>query len=209
MSLESLHHKVFASLYDNVNGAAERTWLGRAREELLAGVTGDVIEIGGGTGANIEHYRDARRVVVTEPDDAMRTRLDRNHLARAKVPVELSADPAEALQFPDDTFDVAVSTLVLCTVPNPRAALGELRRVLRPEGRLLFIEHVRGEDGPRLRWKRRLEPAWSWFALGCRITQDTVGLLEREGFDVDVHRVHEPSRVPPIVKPFVAGEARP
>ncbi len=208
MSLRTLHHKVFATLYDRFNGAAERSWLGRAREELLADVEGEVIEIGGGTGANLEHYRAADRVVVSEPDEQMRARLEGKKLALAKVPVELSGDPAEALDYPDDRFDAAVSTLVLCTVPNPRAALGEIRRVVRPGGRLLFIEHVRGDDGRRLRWKHRLEPAWSRFALGCRLTQDTVGLLEREGFTVDVHRVHEPRRVPPIVKPFVVGEAR-
>lgn len=209
MSTASLRHRAFAALYDTFQSAAERTWLGRAREQLVGGVEGEVIEIGGGTGANLEHFHAARRVVVTEPDDEMRARLEHKRLGLATVPVELSADSAESLGYPDDSFDVAVSTLVLCTVPHPRAALAELRRVLRPGARLLFIEHVRGEAGRRLRWKRRLEPAWSWFALGCRLTQDTVGLLEEEGFAVDVHDVHEPRKVPPIVKPFVIGEARP
>lgn len=204
----ALHHKAFAALYDPLQRAAERSWLGRAREELLGEIEGEVLEIGAGTGASLPHYRRAGRVVAAEPDREMRRRLAEK-AERAAVPVEVVDWPAERLEAPDGTFDVVVSTLVLCTAPEPRRALAEVRRVLRPGGQLWFIEHVAGDDPRRLAWKRRLEPMWSWFALGCRLTQDTVSMMETEGFTVDVTDVLEPNHVPPIVKPFVVGTAAP
>ncbi len=202
----SLHHKAFALLYDPLNSIGERTWMGRAREQLVGPATGQILEIGAGTGANLSHYEQAERVVLTEPDVEMRERL-RSKLGQASVPVEVSPDSADHLDFPDASFDVVVSTLVLCTVPDPAATVAEARRVLRPGGKLLFIEHVRGDDSRRLKVKRFVEPLWSWVALGCRITQDTVGLLEQAGFAVDVTEVMEPSKVPPVVKPFLMGVA--
>jgi SAM-dependent methyltransferase len=135
-------HPIFAALYDPIGASKERRWMGGRRRRLLAGARGVVLEIGGGTGANLAHYRDVDRVVVAEPDPFMRRRLARK-LEDARVPVEISAAGAEELPFPDGSFDTVVSTLVLCTVPDQESALDEVRRVLRPGGRLLFIEHVR------------------------------------------------------------------
>ena len=135
-------HRLFAALYDRMNATVER------RQALLSGARG---EVGGGTGANLPHYRDVERVTLSEPDPFMREKL-----VAAGVPVEVSDAGAEALPAPDGAFDTVVSTLVLCTVPDQRAALREVRRVLRPGGRLLFIEHMRGE-GRAARWQDRIE----------------------------------------------------
>jgi ubiquinone/menaquinone biosynthesis C-methylase UbiE len=157
-------HPIFAALYDGLGAAAERGWMGRRRSRLLAGAAGSVLEIGGGTGANLPHYRDAGRVVVSEPDPFMRGRL-RRKLVRARVPVEVSESGAEDLPFRDGSFDAVVSTLVLCSVPTQEKALAEVRRVLRPGGRLLFIEHVRGE-GSVARVQDRVLPLWSRLLSG-------------------------------------------
>ncbi len=200
-------HRIFAALYDPLGRVAERGWMGERRSALLAGVRGEVLEIGGGTGANLPHYRDAERVVVSEPDPFMRERL-RAKLGDARVPVEVSEAGAEALPFEDGSFDAAVSTLVLCTVPDQRAALREIRRVLRPGGRLLFIEHVRGE-GRAARWQDRIEPLWRRLFAGCHPNRDTVDAIEAAGFRVEpLERF-----VPPVplasLTPHVQGAATP
>ena len=140
--------------------------MGKRRTDLLADAHGVVLEIGGGTGANLPYYRDVERLVIAEPEPFMREKL-RPKLAQARVPVEISDADAQRLPFADESFDTVVSTLVFCTIPDPQAALMEIRRVLRSaEGRLLFLEHVRGE-GKVARWQDRVQPLWSWLLAGC------------------------------------------
>ena len=198
-------HPIFAALYDGLGAAAERGWMGRRRSRLLAGAAGSVLEIGGGTGANLPHYRDAGRVVVSEPDPFMRGRL-RRKLVRARVPVEVSESGAEDLPFRDGSFDAVVSTLVLCSVPNQEKALAEVRRVLRPDGRLLFIEHVRGE-GSVARVQDRVLPLWSRLFAGCHPNRDTLGSIQAAGFEVGkLDRFVPPGPFTGLV-PHVQGEA--
>jgi ubiquinone/menaquinone biosynthesis C-methylase UbiE len=197
-------HPVFAAFYDALGAAAERGWMGRRRSRLLAGASGAVLEIGGGTGANLSHYRDAGRVVVSEPDPFMRGRL-RRKLGRARVPVEVSESGAEDLPFRDGSFDAVVSTLVLCSVPNQGEALAEVRRVLRPGGRLLFIEHVRGE-GSVARVQDRVLPLWSRLFAGCHPNRDTLGSIQAAGFEVGkLDRFVPPGPFTGLV-PHVQGE---
>ena len=183
-------HRLFAALYDRLGRSAERGWLGERRAALLSGARGEVLEIGGGTGANLPHYRGVERVTISEPDPFMRAKLWPK-LENARVAVEVSDAGAEALPFPDDSFDTAVSTLVLCTVPEQGAALGEIRRVLRPGGRLLFIEHVRGE-GSVARWQDRIEPLWRRLAAGCHPNRDTVASIETAGLRIEALERFEP-----------------
>ena len=198
-------HPIFAALYDGLGAAAERGWMGRRRSRLLAGAAGSVLEIGGGTGANLPHYRDAGRVVVSEPDPFMRGRL-RRKLVRARVPVEVSESGAEDLPFRDGSFDAVVSTLVLCSVPNQEKALAEVRRVLRPGGRLLFIEHVCGE-GSVARVQDRVLPLWSRLFAGCHPNRDTLGSIQAAGFEVGkLDRFVPPGPFTGLV-PHVQGEA--
>lgn len=176
-------HRFFAAAYDWLNAPAERGWLGKRRERLLASATGTVLEIGGGTGANLPHYLDVERVILVEPDPFMRAKLYPK-LQVARMPVEVVAAPAEALPYPDSTVDTVVSTFVLCTVADVVASLAEARRVLRPGGQLLFLEHVRGE-GRAARWQDWLEPLWQRLAGGCHPNRATVAAVERAGFVID------------------------
>jgi ubiquinone/menaquinone biosynthesis C-methylase UbiE len=173
-------HRVFAASYDLMVRWMERGWLGEKRGELVGGLTGRVLDVGAGTGANLPHYRAATEVTLAEPDPAMRARLEAK-LHTAAVPVRVSDAPAEGLPFPDASFDAVVCTLVLCTVEDPERALGEVRRVLVPGGRLVLIEHVRGE-GRLAVWQDRLTPLWRRLAAGCHLNRDTAAALRRAGF---------------------------
>ena len=179
--------------------------MGDRRRRLLAGAWGAVLEIGGGTGANLAHYRDVDRVTITEPDPFMRRRLEQK-LTGARVPVEVSASGAEALPFSDGSFDTVVSTLVLCTVPDQGAALDEVRRVLRPGGRLLFIEHVRAA-GAAARWQDRVEPLWRRLHGGCHPNRDTVAAIEEAGFEIESFESFRPPDSLSVLMPCVQGSA--
>lgn len=196
---------IFAALYDPLGFCIERLWMGERRARLLKGAQGAVLEIGGGTGANLPHYCDVERVTIAEPDPFMRRRLGQK-LESARVPVEVSAAGAEALPFHDGSFDTVVSTLVLCTVPDQESALDEIGRVLRPGGRLLFIEHVRA-TGSTARWQDRIEPVWERIFGGCHPNRDTVAAIEEAGFEIETFE----SFYPPVplsgLIPHVQGSA--
>jgi len=198
-------HPIFAALYDPMSASAESRWMGERRRRLLAGARGAVLEIGGGTGSNLPHYRDVDRVAVAEPDSFMRKKLGQK-LAEARVPVEVSDAGAEALPFPDGSFDTVVSTLVLCTVPDEASALDEVRRVLRPGGRLLFIEHVRAA-GSAARWQDRLEPLWRRLLGGCHPNRDTVAAIEEAGFEIETFESFYPPDPLSGLMPHVHGSA--
>lgn len=198
----------FAAVYDRMNAMMEAGFLGKRRATLVGPLRGRIVEIGSGTGANLPHYRDADLVACTEPSAPMRERL-RTRAGAAAVPIEIHDAPAERLPFADDSFDVAVSTLVLCTVDDVDATLGEVRRVLRPGGRLVFIEHGGGATGKRGAWQRRLDPIWTRVGCGCHLTRDVRANLERAGYDVVDFEQFEPRRTPPVLLPFACGVAVP
>jgi ubiquinone/menaquinone biosynthesis C-methylase UbiE len=193
-----------ARLYDPFLALGERRGMRERRRSLLAGAHGRVLEIGAGTGLNLPHYPGAdSELVLAEPDPGMRARLARRAAGSARV-VDASA---EALPFPEDSFDCVVSTMVLCTVADVDATLSEVRRVLRPGGRLLFVEHVRS-DAPRLaRRQDRLAAAWHAFGSGCRCNQPTLALLTASGLSVDRVETGAWRGMPRIVHPLVAGHA--
>ncbi len=201
-------HPVFAWCYERMARAEERAGMAAIRRDLLAGATGRVLEIGAGTGLNFRHYPSAvTEVVATEPDPHMLRRA-RSGAGDAQGPVEVVQAAAESLPFDDDGFDTAVATLVLCNVQDPPAALGELRRVLRPGGRLLFFEHVRSERPAHARWQDRLERPWGWVAGGCHPNRDSVAALERAGYRLEGLR-RFPFGPPSLTRPHVAGAATP
>lgn len=193
--------RVFTLLYDPFVARAERAGLGAARGELLRQANGRVLEVGAGTGLNIPHYPREAEVVYTEPDRHMAKRL------RAKG-VEVVEAAAETLPFPDASFDVVVSTLVFCTVPDLQAALRDVRRVLRSGGNLLFLEHVRAAPGSKLeRWQRRLRGPWKTFACGCHCDRDFLHALAAESFVIEDVREENWRFMPPVVRPVVIGTA--
>jgi ubiquinone/menaquinone biosynthesis C-methylase UbiE len=205
-------HRIFAALYDRLLEESERKGLGDLRSQLLSGAAGRTLEIGAGTGLNLEHYPLAvTRLVLTEPDLHMATRL-RSRLAETTpvAPAEVVEASAEELPFDDTSFDTVVSTLTLCTVGDPERAAAEAKRVLRPDGRLLFIEHVRDEEGTgRARWQDRLERPWGWVAGGCHPNRDTRQVLARTFATVDADDAEFPGSGTALVKPVITGSARP
>lgn len=200
---------VAARLYDRVMRGVEEAGLATWRTELFAGLAGDVLEIGAGTGRNLDHYPTTlRRLVLTEPDRHMRAQLDRRFVTSGRVAQVVDA-PAESLPFPDATFDAVVSTLVLCSVADQRASLAEIRRVLRPGGKLVFIEHVAAQGRPRrLRWQHRLEPVWRRVAGNCHLTRQTEQELLAAGFRLESCERASMRKAPPVVRPVIRGIAR-
>ena len=155
--------------------------LERLRAEACAGLAGTVVEIGFGSGRNAPHYPPAvTRVLAVEPSDVA-LRLGRDRVARRGVPVQRAGRDATRLPLPDGSVDAALSTWTLCTVPDPAAALAELRRVLAPGGRLHLVEHGLAPDPRVARWQRRLEPLQRRVAGGCHLTRDVPGLLAAAG----------------------------
>jgi SAM-dependent methyltransferase len=197
-----LWNRIFAAAYDPFLARAERLGIAAEREALLRGATGKVLEIGAGTGLNVAHYPAGADVTFTEPDPYMARRLRR----RGADVVEAVA---EKLPFPDASFDTVVSTLVLCTVPDVPATLREVRRVLRPDGRLLFLEHVRADPGSSLeRWQDRLHGPWHAFACGCNCNRDLLASFSAAGFSVDEVAPRSWRFMPPLVRPVLVGTAR-
>lgn len=176
-------HRVFAALYDRVLAPVERSVLGPRRAALVGDLTGRVLDVGAGTGANLPFFRRASDVVALEPDPAMRRRLA-ERVADCPVPVTVGGSGAGVLPAGDGSVDAVVFTLVLCTVPDPVAALAEAHRVLRPGGRLVAIEHVVGHGRPAV-WRRRLAPVWEKVAAGCRLDRDTEAAVAGAGFTLD------------------------
>jgi ubiquinone/menaquinone biosynthesis C-methylase UbiE len=203
----SLWGRIFAASYDRLMAGTEAATLHAHREALLAEASGRVLEIGGGTGANLPFYGEAvEALAVTEPEAPMARRLE-HHLRDHSVPVELLQARAEELPFEDDRFDTAVSTLVLCTVDDQAQALGELRRVLKPGGRLLFIEHVRSEEPKLARWQDRLNGLQQRIACGCNCNRPTVDNMKAAGFTITSLEQDVLRKAPPIVRPLVVGAA--
>lgn len=203
--------RLFAAVYERLISASEEAGVRDWRRALLADLHGDVLELGAGTGLNLAHYPAAvRRLVLTEPDRHMRAKLTARLEVEPPAPaaVEVVDAGAGRLPFDDASFDAVVSTLVLCSVPDPVAALAEVRRVLRPGGRLVYLEHVAADHEPaRLKWQRRIEPVWRRVAGGCHLTRETLRSIEAAGFDVADHRRESMRKASPLVRTTERGAA--
>lgn len=203
--------RLMAALYDAVMRDMERACVDAWRRELLVDVRGDVLEIGAGTGTNVHHYAGLERLTLAEPDVYMRRRLRSRVDRLASSPARsLAIVPwtAEALEAADASFDVVVATLVLCSVREPAAALDEIRRVLRPGGRLVFLEHVAADNPQLLAWQRRLEPAWVRLVGNCHLRRDTARIIEDAGFHLDRIVRESAQKTFPIVRTTIRGVAR-
>ncbi len=197
--------RLTAALYDPFFWLAERAGLAARRRALVAQARGRVLEIGAGTGLNLAHYDAGLDLVLTEPDEAMAERLRARVAALRPATVVLAG--AEALPFEDGAFDTVVSTLVLCTVPDPEAALRELHRVLKPGGRLLFIEHIRSESPRWARWQDRLNAPWRAFAEGCNCNRATLDMLARSPFGLGAVERGSFRAMVPLIRPLAVGAA--
>jgi ubiquinone/menaquinone biosynthesis C-methylase UbiE len=195
---------VFAAIYDRMMQRGEESSMGERRRKLIADARGRALEIGAGTGANIQYYPDGlEQLILAEPFEPMRRRLERKVRESGSSARTLDAS-AEALPLEDDSLDTVVSTLVLCTVDFPDRTLAEVARVLAPGGQLLFIEHVRAPSPRMARWQDRLETPWRHFAAGCRCNRATIASIAAAGFSTEYEEAHWKGG-PPIVASLVIG----
>ena len=202
----TLRARFFATMYDRQMAKTEEAGLRAWREALLAGAAGDVLEIGSGTGGNLPCYGPAvTSLTMTEPQPPMLRRLQRA-ASRHTQDVTILRAPAEDLPFDNGSFDVAVSTLVLCGVDDQPRALRELRRVLRPGGRLLFIEHVRSSDPGRARLQDRMN--WlNRLVVCCDCNRPTLDSIREAGFSVTQVEHTALPKAPKFVSPAIMGTA--
>ena len=210
MPAERKGHPLFARFYARVSPGMDTQGMAGYRQRALAGLAGSVVEVGAGNGLNFAHYpAEVAGVLAVEPDPYLR-RIAREHAGRALVAVEIRDGVAERLPAADGSFDAAVVTLVLCSVADQRAVLAEVRRVVRPDGQLRFIEHVRA-DTPGLRRVQRVLDATVWPPLGgrCHVSRETLATIAGAGFTVvqsEAFRFPQ-SRIPSPAAPHVWGIA--
>jgi ubiquinone/menaquinone biosynthesis C-methylase UbiE len=198
---------LFAAGYDSFMARPEKAVLGGHREALLRQVSGRVIEIGGGTGANLPFYGPGvNELVITEPEEPMARRLERK-LSGYSLPARVVRARAERLPLEDESFDFAISTLVLCTVEDPEAALHEIHRLLTPSGKLLFLEHVRADSARLARWQDRLHDVQFRIGHGCHCNRRTLESIQGAGFSVGELERSQLRKAPPIVRPLIVGVA--
>lgn len=198
--------RLVSSVYDPFLWLGEQRGMRERRAALLRTAHGRTLEIGAGTGLNIQHYPPAvDELLLTEPSPAMASAL-RRRAADVDRRTTVVAAPATELPVEDASVDTVVSTLVLCTVPDASAALAEIARVLRPGGRFLFCEHTLSDHPALAAAQRRLARPWAAFAIGCRCDRP---LLENITTALSLDRVeHSTWRgMPPLVRPLIAGSA--
>jgi ubiquinone/menaquinone biosynthesis C-methylase UbiE len=182
---KDFQHPRFARLWLQMAERAGRKGATAHRIRILEGLSGRVVEIGAGHGPNFSLYPETvTEVVAMEPDDTLRSHAE-TAIKDASVPVTVLDAHADAIPEPDDSFDAAVASLVLCTVPDPRSALAELARVLRPGGVLRFYEHVRSDKVWIGRFQSAITPIWSRAGGGCHLDRDTLGYMREVGFVID------------------------
>ncbi len=199
--------RLFAVIYDRSLAATEEAGLGDRRAALLAGAAGRTLEIGAGTGVNLERYPDAvDELILTEPFEPMARRL-RERVAAAGRDAQVIVAPAERLPAEDSSIDTVVVTLVLCTVGDLPATLDEIARVLKPGGRLLFIEHVRSDDPRVARKQDRYERPWRFVAHGCHPNRDTVAAIDASPLRMSELEHGRMPKSPQFVRPLIQGVA--
>jgi len=209
MSAGAVHHPIFARVFDRLVRKADPEQA-EHRRELVRGLRGRVIEVGAGNGINFPNYPpEVTEVVAVEPEGYLREKAAQA-AASASVRVTVLDGLADALPFEDGAFDAAVTSLVLCSVPDQSRALAEIARVLKPGGELRFYEHVLATDPKVARLQNRIEPVWRFCGGGCHPNRDTPGAIEAAGFRIERCRrfPFKPGPLMTVVEPHVIGVAQ-
>ncbi len=198
-----------AFFYDSLLAKSEEACLTEWRSELVKHVHGNVLEIGAGTGANILFYpKNGIELTLSEPDKHMRTQLEEKVKDEGLDHVTISSHTIEENHKPDATFDCVVSTLVCCSVPNLASAFSEIKRILKPDGYFIFLEHVGAEKGTRRRrWQNRLTPLWCKISGNCHLNRETEIAFKNAGFTFKEIKRESMRKATPLVRPTIRGIA--
>ena len=198
-----------AFFYDSLLAKSEEACLMEWRSELVKHVHGNVLEIGAGTGANILFYpKNGIELTLSEPDKHMRTQLEAKVKNQGLDHMTISSHTIEENHRPDATFDCVVSTLVCCSVPNLASAFSEIKRILKPDGYFIFLEHVGAEKGTRRRrWQNRLTPLWCKISGNCHLNRETEIAFRNAGFTFKEIKRESMRKATPLVRPTIRGIA--
>lgn len=201
---------LMAAVYDRFTRESNEACLDLWRAQLLRDLSGEVLEVGAGTGATLPHYpTTVTRLLLCEPDPHMRRKLQAKCDAAGAKHVEISEASLEALPAAPASLDAVVCSLVLCSVPDQQTALKEIQRVLKPGGKLVFLEHVAADGKPnRLKWQRRIEPVWKHLMGNCHLTRRTEAAITAAGFKIERIERESIRKALPVVRPSIRGVAR-
>lgn len=195
-----------AWIFKALGGYMDRLF-GKAKRKLFKDHPSTVVEIGAGTGSNMRYYRKGTHLIAIEPNLHMHENL---RLAAEKYEINLKIKSliGEAIDLPDNSCEFVVSTLVLCTVKDPEMCVAQVKRILKPSGRFVFIEHVKAKEGTFLAWVQNLlHKPWYWFFEGCHTNRDTAYLLKTSGFSrITIKNYQQHSPFLPII-PQIRGSA--
>ncbi len=200
-----------AFFYDKCMKATEDACLIDWRKDLLKNVEGKVLEIGAGTGASLELYPTSENLELSlsEPDKNMRSQLEEKVQSRQLNHVKVLSCPSESIAAEDETFDFVFASLVCCSVNNVEASLKEIKRVLKPDGKFIFLEHVAAENGSgRRKWQNRINPIWRKLAGNCHLNRETEGYIKEAGFTVHELKHESMRKAMPLVRPTIRGIAK-
>lgn len=205
----TVNHPFFARLYPRIAAVADAAGGSQHRRQLLAGLHGRVVELGSGNGANFAHYpSQVSEVVAVEPEAGLRRQAEWA-AGQSAIAIRVVSGEADTLDLPADSFDAAVASLVLCSVPDPARSLTALYRLLRPGGQLRFYEHVRSSHPVARRLQDAIDRPWSAIAGGCHCNRPTLDAITTAGFTVDRNDSFSfrPARLPTPTAPMILGQA--
>ncbi|RJQ84628.1 MAG: class I SAM-dependent methyltransferase [Desulfobacteraceae bacterium] len=204
--MDRTRHAVNAWFLHRADGMMHRIY-GQRKRAIYAGLPSAIVEIGPGAGANLRYYAPRTRLIAIEPNPAMYRHLQKT-AQRYEIDLQIKAEKGEKIDLPDKSVSTVVGTLVLCSVDNPRQVLSEVRRILKPGGRFIFLEHVADLPGTALRARQEyLRRAWSWAFDGCHLNRETHAVIQGAGFaGVDMNCFMMKSRLLPFA-PHIFGVA--
>ena len=201
--------RFFAFIYDPMIAKTETACLQDWRKELLVNAYGTVLEVGAGTGANINFYPEqVDKLIISEPDEFMRKRLLEKLSNSSLKDSQVKSFGMEDIDLADNSVDCVVSTLVCCSVRSPHEALKQVYRVLKPGGLFLFMEHVAAENNPgRLKWQNRINPIWKRISGNCHTNRETEKHMRETGFEIKQITKASMRKAPAFVRPTIRGIA--
>ena len=199
-----------AFFYDRFMAEAEEAGIRGWRQELLGQVSGEVLEIGAGTGANVKYYPDnVTKLILTEPDKHMRKHLTPQVNSHDLRNIHVACGSAEQIEADDESFDYVVASLVCCSVKDQNTVFREIKRVLKRGGGLVFLEHVAAAQGTsRRRWQNIVNPLWRTLMGNCHLNRETEQSILTAGFEIIQIERESMRKAPPIVRPTIRGVAR-